>query len=770
MSKLKQIYKTAVRGGMEAMELTIEADIQGRVALKEAGGEADVEAFDADVAEAERVTELVKAVSAAQDTAVLADDARDIQEGLESLVAALEGMNAAGGVPLPAFALAQQAADRYAARLNLDIPLVNAAMESFGGDKNGRATVSVAGLEALINKLEASQPALARQSQETMSDMVKALRDALPAAEERLNQLRGDIEMATADPTGDVSIDASTCNALFVNGSLPEDLTAYFTSYSQLGCTLFNEYSRVAQKSAEQTAGLVGRLDFNSPEGFWASLDRATSAIQDPRTTLSSDIIGLTLPGGGPLFEGPCEDEQQGNDVFSRLRVFVTGYAPIIQADVNIGEVEPAVAQDEELVPGTEGWKGGLIGFLVGGMGWAPFLGPAVHAIVKAKRMKMRQDIQDLAKRIAMVRNGQVDEVVKQGGTKLPDKLRHVDWIEILKSAILGQWFGSFYGIRQGSQLEDLNKELRAKLDELNAELEAAGVSSLESISGEELDALPSAEEVDASAETESEDDIETGATIKALSRAQLRAITEQLKCLLCDESVEKSLSSIAASWGPSEAALGEARAAMSAVTGSVPEALGGRLQIVDRYIETLHRLSIWPQVNYLANLIYTVNAFVAFGSQMLHADSVEVEDEAAVAAADATDEAVEVTVDPETESVDVGTPDDGDAAAAGISDATAEAAEEGAADAVAAGAANDVGTPALDAGDALNPQDADAGTGDDLGGDVGGDTGEGGDLGGVPEGEGETQPGPLDVDEEGDQTDENADEPPADDESEEQV
>jgi hypothetical protein len=134
-------------------------------------------------------------------------------------------------------------------------------------------------------------------------------------------------------------------------------------------------------------------------------------------------------------------------------------------------------ASPEMVSISQEGFAGGLVGFLVGSTGWVPFVGPAIQAAAKTKRLKLREDIQTIAKRIAQVRNGQIEEA-KKNGTKLPKILKNIDYIEIIKSAILGQVFGGFYGAWQGSDLQNLNNQLQSKLKELEAELERAGIST----------------------------------------------------------------------------------------------------------------------------------------------------------------------------------------------------------------------------------------------------------------------------------------------------
>ena len=162
----------------------------------------------------------------------------------------------------------------------------------------------------------------------------------------------------------------------------------------------------------------------------------------------------------------------------------------------------------------NEAFVGGLLGFLgtsvVVGI---PFVGTAVHGALRVERIKLREDIQTIAKRIEKVRNGQLTEAKAKKMT-LPDGIKDVDWVEVLKSSLLGTFFGPLYGIRQGSQIEDLNKELQKKLGELEESLKKSGIStetyaeyraSIEEAETDKTD-LPTDTEADAGDEPKGDD------------------------------------------------------------------------------------------------------------------------------------------------------------------------------------------------------------------------------------------------------------------------
>lgn len=146
-------------------------------------------------------------------------------------------------------------------------------------------------------------------------------------------------------------------------------------------------------------------------------------------------------------------------------------------ADAGVPGVGETETEGDGETVSQEGFGGGLLGFLAGSLGWAPFVGAGVHAAAKTARLKLQQDIEKISKRIADVRKGDIEDA-KKNGTKVPKSLENFDFVTVIKSALLGQFFGPFYGAHQGSELENLNDQLQAKLKELKAEMDKAGIST----------------------------------------------------------------------------------------------------------------------------------------------------------------------------------------------------------------------------------------------------------------------------------------------------
>lgn len=128
---------------------------------------------------------------------------------------------------------------------------------------------------------------------------------------------------------------------------------------------------------------------------------------------------------------------------------------------------------DDSLVYSEEGFWGGLAGFLITGS--IPFGGTIAGIFGETKIQKLRNQIDEASDRIAKLRNGAIDEAVKQG-TKLPADIKPIDKTAVIKAALWGTLFGPFYGMVKGSQLENENDKLMALIKELEVELKRAGL------------------------------------------------------------------------------------------------------------------------------------------------------------------------------------------------------------------------------------------------------------------------------------------------------
>lgn len=180
------------------------------------------------------------------------------------------------------------------------------------------------------------------------------------------------------------------------------------------------------------------------------------------------------------------------------------------RSELETAETESTDSAD--LTVSIEGVKGAVTGFLLGtGAGFAGgvagsfiagpagTLGGAVGArsgaaiAMKSKRMKLKQDIEQIASRIAAIKNGDVEKAKKEG-SKVAEELEKVDRNEVLKSALLGSVV-PFYDAYQGHKTEQLQIELAAKIAELKLAFAFNGVSVESFEEGEAIGAAEAAEE-----------------------------------------------------------------------------------------------------------------------------------------------------------------------------------------------------------------------------------------------------------------------------------
>lgn len=715
-SKLaKQLYaRASARAGIESEVVAETSDESGTPIVETA---VSVEPstnpeFEAEHDAVDKVTALVRAAADATSAAEVVEEVQATRRAVVEFKEDIEAVNEAeGGIALESLPFVLIGMQAHSAAIGRPGLFVTPSTEGLSED--ARIKIDVSALEAIIDTLDSAHPQFLKASAGEFAKMSTAIADALPEARDRLTTLLSDLQMDTR-PLAEGSIDLSPelKAGLSVQGSIPEDLVTYFATYAELGKQLCGEYAQRAGASAEALVGLLGSLNYDHTSGFWDTLKEVLEKVGDPRQALGKDSIAIGLPGGSSLFEANEAPQTDGNPTFAAMAEYITVNAPVVGCDTapQDGPEDPQLPADETGVtadgdqPALEGFVGGLLGFLFGGAGWLPFVGPAIHGAVKAKRLKLREDIQTISKRIAAARNGQIDEVAKKG-TKLPKGLKHVDTVEIIKSALLGQFFGGLYGIHQGSDLENLNDELKKKIAELEKELEAAGMSSLESIGLEDIDALAADAAADPAADASADappadadpvvdpvapaDPVADAAAVdpglvvdlapaapasdglKALTRDQLRTLVKSILDLMDDGRVAQTLKGLERNWQATKAAVVESQDTVRSITGDVKDQLGVQTEIVPRYVKCVHELSVWPIANFLANLVFTANTVALLGTQMVSGDRAAeptpAEPVAPIEAAPAaTDPVADPAADPEA------------ALAEGVADVTDEAADGG--------------------------------------------------------------------------------------------
>ena len=113
----------------------------------------------------------------------------------------------------------------------------------------------------------------------------------------------------------------------------------------------------------------------------------------------------------------------------------------------------------------TEGFIGGLTGFIVGG-----FTGPIWGALSTGEGGRLRNQIIAAAKDIEKMQRGDVEEALKKGKVSKSDydKIVGMDWKGVIVGIVGGTVGFGFYGAWAGSRLQNNAEELKEKIDELN--------------------------------------------------------------------------------------------------------------------------------------------------------------------------------------------------------------------------------------------------------------------------------------------------------------
>jgi hypothetical protein len=172
----------------------------------------------------------------------------------------------------------------------------------------------------------------------------------------------------------------------------------------------------------------------------------------------------------------------------------------------------PQVAQVSTFNPANEGLVGGLLGFVIGGAGWViPGAGTVAGGVGANEADKLKREIKQITEAIkdAAVDNGK--KAVKEGKLSSADfkeKIEAASFGTIFQGALLGTLFGGIYGAIKGSQIEDLQKELKAKCEQLDRLLQQAAVQTAKGKGGKNLKvAKESTEDADAAAVAAAGDD-----------------------------------------------------------------------------------------------------------------------------------------------------------------------------------------------------------------------------------------------------------------------
>lgn len=136
-----------------------------------------------------------------------------------------------------------------------------------------------------------------------------------------------------------------------------------------------------------------------------------------------------------------------------------------------ITDVSAELPKGEVIDVSSEGLKGAVLGFLAGSVGWG-----ITGAVLSTEISKKKKEIEQMAAAIQKVARDNGKQAVKDGKLTAASYKENVDVSigSILSGVIFGTLFFSAYGAIKGSELEDLQKQLKAKMNELDELLQKA--------------------------------------------------------------------------------------------------------------------------------------------------------------------------------------------------------------------------------------------------------------------------------------------------------
>lgn len=122
----------------------------------------------------------------------------------------------------------------------------------------------------------------------------------------------------------------------------------------------------------------------------------------------------------------------------------------------------------------TEGFLGGLAGFILGGIP-IPGVPTVVGAASRHEADRLKKEIVAISKDIAELQHTGTLAALKEGkiDEETSKKQLKVDWTAVIEGAALGTLFGGIYGAIQGNRIQNRKKELDEKIEELNKLMQA---------------------------------------------------------------------------------------------------------------------------------------------------------------------------------------------------------------------------------------------------------------------------------------------------------
>lgn len=228
----------------------------------------------------------------------------------------------------------------------------------------------------------------------------------------------------------------------------------------------------------------------------------AEEVVVETAAELPSDVPADAVVEQAPALEDVASMEGWGGAVRNYL--------------LNIGAVYTGA-----LVGGAAGTVAGPAGTVAGAAAGSVGASVAFANHTAKKALTLKKQIEDITNRIADAKNGDLEDARKKGAKLQPHDVE-LDGKEVLKKTLMGT-FIPFYNAYNGHKIEEMQKELQKKLDQLKIVLESKGIATESVI--QEAWALEAAG-VDPTAQTDEERQAEIEALRSRLAELETPAAT----------------------------------------------------------------------------------------------------------------------------------------------------------------------------------------------------------------------------------------------------
>lgn len=285
------------------------------------------------------VVELTEAAAEASSAEEVLQQSRGIEDGLTELADTAAAVNESGGVDMQSYAMLSLAAKTLTSQLDRKPLNFGVALESLADGK--RARVSLEDIEELIGEMQLIQPDLEREALKSLDRQVCSLKDALPAARDRVRAVVARAKAKSMENGGQIDLDPNLAAALTIDGAMPEDLSDGLFDYIELGKSLLNGYTPAAFRAATEASLLINSVEFNSVEGFWEQIGKRIDNVKDPRQLIPASLLQTCMPGGAGLFSEMGAASEAAHPVATRLYEYADGLVPL-EATVAIRAAEGA--------------------------------------------------------------------------------------------------------------------------------------------------------------------------------------------------------------------------------------------------------------------------------------------------------------------------------------------------------------------------------------------------------------------------------------------